>query len=216
MSRGLGDVYKRQPLTLFTVVALAPAAHASPVAPYGSRPMGRSYAGWTREVGQFYLGDASNPLIAGLNGDCGQLRDGVFMMAAPIDLNVQFDCAVPTGTWIVFSPTGFFATKGIDGTTDAELEAAAKVGFETSVNWLKIDGVNIPLRDIDTGAYNVSSQSGSFYDAILGVGTGPIRTVLIANVVAIHPLTPGDHTIQSAVTFVNDGAFSATYHIHVG
>jgi hypothetical protein len=204
------------PLTLFTVMAFTPAANAGPVAPYTSHPMGQSYADWTRAIGQFYLGDASNPLVAGLNGDCGQLRDGVFMMAAPIDLNLVFDCDIPTGTWIVFSPTGFFATKGIDGTTDAELEAAAQAGFETSVNWLKVDGVNVPLRDIDTGAYDVRSESGSFYDTILGAGTGSIRLVLIANVVAIHPLTPGDHTIQSAVNFVNDGAFSATYHVHVG
>ena len=204
------------PLILFTAMAFAPAANAGPVAPYNAHPRGHSYADWTRAIGQFYLGDASNPLIAGLNGDCGQLRDGVFMMAAPVDLNLVFDCDVPTGTWIVFSPTGFFATKGIDGTTDAQLEAAARAGLERSVNWLKVDGVNIPLVDIDTGAYNVRSQSGSFYDAILGVGTGPIRTVLIADVVLIHPLTPGDHTIQSAVTFVNDGAFSATYHVHVG
>ena len=30
----------------------------------------------------------------------------------------------------------------------------------------------------------------------VGVGTGPIRTALRANVVFLHPLTPGDHAIK--------------------
>jgi hypothetical protein len=197
-------------------MASAPAANATPVVPYNAHPMGRSYVDWTRAVGQFYLGDASNPLIAGLGGDCGQLRNGVFMMVGPIDLNAQFDCDVPAGTWIVFSHAGFFATKDIDGTTDAQLEAVARSGFNPSTNWLKLDGANVPLQEFETGAYNVHSQSGSFYDTILGVGTGPIRTALVADVVAIHPLTPGNHTIQAAVNFIGDGNFSGTYHIHVG
>jgi hypothetical protein len=79
-----------------------------------------------------------------------------------------------------------------------------------------LDGANIPLKEISTGAYDVISQKGSFYDTVMDLGTGPIRTALVANVVAIHPLTPGDHTIEAAVIFIGDGAFSATYHIHVG
>jgi hypothetical protein len=205
-------------LVLLVVVlfAAAPAASASPVAPYQAHPAGRSYADWTKAVGQFYLGDASNPLFAGLGGDCGQLRDGVFMMVGPIELNAEFDCDVPAGTWIVFSPAGFFATRGVDADTDAELEAIARAGFKTSVDELTIDGKDIPLQVFDTGVFDVMSQKGSFYDTVLGVGTGPIGTALLANVVAIHPLTPGEHTIEAAASFVGDGEFSGTYHIHVG
>jgi hypothetical protein len=204
------------PLMLLAVMASAPAANATPVSPYNAHPMGRSYPDWTRAVGQFYLGDASNPLIAGLSGDCGGVRNGVFMLVGPIDVNAEFDCNVPAGMWIVFSHAGFFATKDIDGTTDAQLEAVASAGFNPSTNWLKIDGANVPLQEFETGAYNVISQPGSFYDTILGAGTGPIRTALVADVVAIRPLTPGDHTIQAAVNFIGDGDFSGTYHIHVG
>jgi hypothetical protein len=204
------------PLLLVVPFLAAPAANAKPVAPYQAHPMGRSYTDWTKAVGQFYLGDASNPLIAGLGGDCGQLRNGVFMMVGPIELNAEFDCDVPTGTWIVLSHAGFFGTKGVDGETDAQIEAAAANGFKTSTNHLTLDGANIPLKEISTGAYDVISQKGSFYDTVMDLGTGPIRTALVANVVAIHPLTPGDHTIEAAVTFIGDGAFSATYHIHVG
>jgi hypothetical protein len=204
------------PLLLTMVMATAPAAHASPVSPYTARPMGHSYPDWLRMVGQYYLGDASNPLFAGLGGDCGQVRDGVFWMAAPIDVNLEFDCDVPVGTWVVLSPAAYFSTEGIDGTTDAELQAAVVKGFAPSTDWLTLDGRDVPLKTLDTGAFDVVSEPGSFYDAILGVGTGPVRSALRGNVVVIHPLTPGDHTIESAVSFVGDGAFSATYHIHVG
>ncbi len=203
--------------TLLIFASTSTAAHASAVAPYNSHPRGYSYETWTRMVGQFYLGDSSNPLIAGLGGECGQLSNGVFMLAGPIALDAEFDCNVPTGTWIVLSHAGWFSTGGIDGDTDAELEDAAVAGFDTSVNWLTLDGTDVALTPIDTGAYDVISEPGSFYDTIYEIGTGPIRTALRANVVVIHPLTPGEHVIEAAVTFVGGGGdFSATYTLHVG
>jgi hypothetical protein len=202
-------------LTVGLVAGAAPAG-ASPVLSYNSRPLGISYTDWTKMVGQWFLGDASNPLIGALEGDCGELMDGVFFMAAPIDLGVELDCDVPVGTPIVLSHAGWFSTEGIDGETDEELEAAAIAGFVTSTNFLTLDGKALPLQPIDTGAYDVISEPGSFYDTIVGVGTGPIRTALRANVVFLHPLAPGDHVIEGAVSFVGDGEFSVTYHVHVG
>jgi hypothetical protein len=202
-------------LTIGLVAGAAPAS-AGAVLPYNSRPMGISYPGWTKMVGQWFLGDASNPLFGALDGDCGEVMDGVFFMAAPIDVGVELECDVPVGTAIVLSHAGWFSTEGIDGETDAELEAAAIGGFVTSLNSLTLDGKALPLQPIDTGAYDVISETGSFYDTILGVGTGPIRTALRANVVFLHPLPPGDHVIEGAVSFVGDGEFSVTYHVHVG
>jgi hypothetical protein len=201
---------------ILLLVLAAPAAEASPVAPYQAHPHGRSYADWTRAIGQFYLGDASNPLIAGLGGACGQVENGVFMMAAPVDLNLEFDCDVPAGMWIVFSNAGFFTTQGVDAQTDADLEALAAAGFHTSTDWLTLDGRNIPLKEFATGAYDVTAQSGSFYNAIYGLPVGTVRTALVADVLAIHPPTPGDHAIETAVDFIGDGSYSATYHLHVG
>ena len=155
------------------ILTSATAAGATPAAPYTAHPHGHSYQEWLRLVGQFYLGDASNPLFGALGGECGQLKDHVFYMAAPIDLGVELDCDVPTGTPIVVSPAGWFTTQGIDGDTDAELEAAADAGFVTSTDWLTLDGRSVPLETIRTGAFDVNSETGSFYDSILDVGTGP-------------------------------------------
>jgi len=200
-------------LTIGAVAGATPAS-AGPVLPYHSRPMGTSYVGWTKMVGQWFLGDASNPLFAALDGDCGKVMDGVFFMAAPIDVGVELDCDVPVGTAIVLSHAGFFASEDA-GQTDQELEDAAAAGFVTSTNELTLDGKTLPLQPIVTGAYDVISEPGSFYDAT-GAGTGSIRTALVANVVFLHPLTPGDHVIEGAVSFVGDGEFSATYNVHVG
>ena len=212
---------RRNVIVLTLVLALGLVAGASPVAagpvlPYNAHPHGHSYASWTRMVGQWFLGDASNPLFGALGGDCGEVMNGFFFMAAPIDVGVELDCDVPTGTPIVLSHAGWFSTEGIDGETDAELEAAAVAGFVTSANSLTLDGKALPLQPIDTGAYDVLSEPGSFYDTAVGVGTGPIRTALRANVVFLHPLTPGDHVIEAAVSFVGDGEFSVTYNVHVG
>jgi hypothetical protein len=157
-------------------------------------------------------------LFAGLDGECGQMIDGVFFMVAPIALDQEFQCDVPKGTPIVLSPAGWFATEGIDGDTDAELEQAADAGFVYSANSLSVDGTTIPLHTVNTGAYDVVSEPGSFYDQILELGTGPIRTVVVGDVVFIRPLTPGEHVIQAAVTFIpeSNGDYSATYHVHVG
>jgi hypothetical protein len=202
-------------LVVTLIGALAP-AQAGPAVPFQAHPRGHSYQEWMRLVGQFFLGDASNPLIAGLDGDCGELIDGVFFMAAPIDVGAEFECEVPVGTPIVLSHAGFFTTEGIDGNTDADLLAAAEAGFTYTSNSLSVDGKAIRLRTISAGVFDVVSEPGSFYDTIAGVGTGPVRTALIGNVVFLHPLPPGDHTIETEVTFTGSGgAFSATYQVHV-
>jgi hypothetical protein len=41
-------------------------------------------------------------------------------------------------------------------------------GFVTTSNSLKLDGRKLRLKPIDTGAYTIVSESGSFYDAIVG------------------------------------------------
>jgi hypothetical protein len=81
-----------------------------------------------------------------------------------------------------------------------------------------VDGTAVPLHTVSTGAFDVISEPGGFYDQILGVGTGSIRTVVTGDVVFIHPLSPGDHIIEAAIRFtpITGGDFSATYHVHVG
>jgi hypothetical protein len=68
----------------------------------------------------------------------------------------------------VLSHSGFFAIDGIDGDTDQELVAAASAGYVTLSSSLSLDGEAIPLRPLDTGAFDVTSEPGSFYDTRRG------------------------------------------------
>ena len=53
-------------VTAVILIGSVTPSYASAVVPYQSRPLGHTYQAWLRTVGQFYLGDASNPLFAGL------------------------------------------------------------------------------------------------------------------------------------------------------
>ena len=75
-------------VTAVILIGSGTPSYAAAVAPYQSRPHGQTYQAWLRTVGQFYLGDSSNPLIAGLDGDCGKLVEGVFILAASEELAI--------------------------------------------------------------------------------------------------------------------------------
>ncbi|MEP6757837.1 MAG: hypothetical protein ABJB55_01425 [Actinomycetota bacterium] len=77
----------------------APAAHAGTPMPARSRAFEQSHVDWAKAWSQWAFGGGSNPLIASLtDGDCGDVVGGVFFIAAPIDVGLEFDCAVPVGT----------------------------------------------------------------------------------------------------------------------
>jgi hypothetical protein len=202
-------------VTAIILIGSVTPSYGAAVSPYQSRPHGRTYQSWLRGVGQFFLGDASNPLFAGLEGECGQVVNGVFMMAAPIAEGVQLECEIPAGTPIVLSHAGQFAFRDA-GQADEELHAVVEELFEFTSNSLTLDGTALPLKTIDTGAFDVIAEPGSFYNAIIGLDPGPVRTVLRANVVFLHPLTVGDHVIEAKAFFTDGERYSATYLIHVG
>jgi hypothetical protein len=202
-------------VTAVILIGSGTPSYAAAVAPYQSRPHGQTYQAWLRTVGQFYLGDSSNPLIAGLDGDCGKLVEDVFILAAPIVEGAEFECEIPAGTPIVLSHAGQFAFRDA-GQTDEELQAIVEDLFELTSNSLTLDGTPLPLKAIDTGAYDVIAEPGSFYNAVIGLDPGPVRTALRANVVFLHPLSVGDHVIEAEASFTTGEMFSATYLLHVG
>ena len=120
------------------------------------------------------------------------------------------------GTPIVLSHAGQFAFRDA-GQTDEELQAIVEELFEFTSNSLTLDGTPLPLKTIDTGAYDVIAEPGSFYNAMIGPRSrAGSWTVLRANVVFLHPLKVGDHVIQAEALFTDGESFSATYLLHVG
>jgi hypothetical protein len=117
---------------------------------------------------------------------------------------------------IVFSHAAWFTWIPADGSTDAEIIAAAEAGFTPVTTWVRFDGDRVALHNktFNLGAFTVHSEPGSsFYDAS-GVGTGPIRTSITATVLTIAPGLCGRHVLRSAVDFDRPGeTFSGTYRI---
>ena len=122
---------------------------------------------------------------------------------------------MPVGVPLVISHAGFFTFKEADE-TDEELQASSDEAFETVVNTLTFDDQELPLITTSTGAFDVIADEGSFYDAIIGLGTGPVRNAVTGNFTIIRPLPPGDYTIEAEVEFTNGEHYSVTYHVHVG
>ncbi|MGZ8631695.1 MAG: hypothetical protein ACXWZF_12130 [Actinomycetota bacterium] len=178
----------------------------------------RTHQHRAREYSRWALGSSPSPLLASLEGPCGGVVGGRFFIAPPIAENLELWCDVPAGTPIVFSHAAWFTFIPADGSTDAEIIAAADAGFAPVSSWVTFDGDRVGTRGktYNLGAFTIHSKPGSFLDAI-EVGTGPIRTSLTATFLTIPPQRCGRHLLESAVDFgVPDEVFSGTYHITIG
>lgn len=199
---------------LFSLGALPGSAH--PGAHHGlgiyrpSVPLARTYTRWA-------LGASPSPLFGALEGACGAVMGNDFFIAPPIAEGIDVRCAVPRGKRIVFSHAAWFTFIPLDGTTDAEIIAAADAGFTPLTSWVRLDGHPVRLRgkSFNAGAFDVWSAPDSFLDQI-GAGTGSVRTSITGTFLVIPPLRCGHHLLRSAVDFGIEGqSFSGTYHIRV-
>lgn len=200
-------------LTALFVTALV-AAHAVADDDAGIHRTGlhraRTYTRWA-------LGESPSPLLASLEGDCGERVGGAFFIAPPIAENLELVCRVPQGLAIVFSHAAWFTSIPVDGSTDAEIIAAAEAGFAPVTSWVRFGGdrIGVRARTFNAGAFTVQSEPGSFYD-VIGAGTGPIRTSITGTFLTIPPGLCGRHVMRSAVDFGLPGqVFSGTYRIRV-
>lgn len=100
----------------------------------------------------------------------------------------------------------------------ANFETVAEERFANSESVVPLDGRSIPLTTTSTGAFDVESEPGSAYDAIIGLGTGPIRTAVVGQYTLLHPLRPGEHEIYGRVDLAPGGGprLDVTYNVHVG
>lgn len=172
-----------------------------------------------RSLARWALGESPSPLLSAFEGDCGDRVGNAFFLAPPIGQDMELRCRVPLDTAIVFSHAAWFTTIPADGSTDAEIIAAANDGFDPVSSWVTFDGDRVGLsgKTFNLGAFTVWSEPGSFYDEI-GLGTGGVRTSLTGTVMTLPPQDAcGRHVIKAAVDFgVPDEVFSVTYRIRIG
>ncbi len=172
-----------------------------------------------RSLARWALGEGPSPLLMAFEGDCGDRVGNAFFLAPPIGQDMELRCRVPLDTAIVFSHAAWFTTIPADGSTDAQIIAAANAGFDPVSSWVTFDGERVGLsgKTFNLGAFTVWSEKGSFYDEI-GLGTGGVRTSLTGTIMTLPPQDEcGRHVIKTAVDFgVPDEVFSVTYRIRIG
>jgi hypothetical protein len=200
-------------IACFMVVSVAP-SHAGADAD----DLHRTALHRTRTFTRWALGSSPSPLLEALEGDCGSVVGNAFFIAPPIAEGLDLRCRVPRGKAIVFSHAAWFTSVPADGSTDAQIIAAANAGFAPVRSRVTFDGHRVGLsgKTFNAGAFDVRSFKGSFYDAI-GLGTGVIRTSITGTFMTLPPQRCGRHVFKSAVDFGVPGeVFSGTYRIRIG
>ena len=198
---------------------MAASTLASPMAqaktdtlPGQSHAFGNSRAEWSKAYVQWDVGSSTNPVS---NGVCGEEIDGVFFLVTTIEPAAKVQCDIPAGTPILINHAATYVWAPDDGSTDAELTAAARDNFGHPESSLMVDGRPVRLTTTATGGFDVISEPGSSYDVDFGLGTGVIRTAAFGQFTLLHPLTPGQHRIVGNVDFGPAGEFGITYTLDV-
>ncbi|MBX9579434.1 MAG: PEP-CTERM sorting domain-containing protein [Gemmataceae bacterium] len=228
MGRVIGSGWVRAVAVLAVLAVAAPAGRADIIPPGGSY-LGYSYNDlevlWWQTILTIPVGPGGDhPFLTGepVAGPPGILfLTGTAAGSPAIDLTISADTAlflaVANAEASAIEPPPFF------GATEAERRAAANAFVDASSGrFAEIDGVSVP----DLDAYRTDSPEFLFGPlpadnlfAFFGlpgpVGyTGP--SVAAGYWLLLTPLSPGEHTISSGVTFgLPPGEFATTYNIRV-
>jgi hypothetical protein len=206
-------------LVLVPVSASATSAALPPDTP---RPLGQSMVQWQRTYLQWVLGSSDAPPVTNV---CGATIGKVYFVAPPTSPSGVRHCDVPLGKMIITSPAGAFSEIPTFGSTDAEIVADANVTFSfLDDSGATLDGASLRLgAGVSAGAYDVRVEAGSFYD-VVNEGTPDdwapgdiVRVASTAQMVAIPPLTPGQHELELEASFFDGaGSLNETMVLHVG
>ena len=208
-----------------TVMCTALPAHAQGLPPK-ARVHGHSLLEWQQMYIDWLTTSSSNVLF---NGGCGEVVDGVYFPPAATQPGAEATCDVPTGTFVLASPAGTFSEIPTYGRTDAAILADAETTWSLLVSdALTVDGKSVPVTEEGATVHEVGPvEEGSFYDLVCE-GTSPpcvrdfdpgemIRLASIADVVLLHPMSPGTHVIHETANFtIFPDPVDITITLHVG
>jgi hypothetical protein len=140
------------------------------------------------------LGSSTNPLFNPTF--CGEMVGDVFFLNAAGEPNVEADCEVPAGTWLVGSPGGSLGLPDDATPTDAEILAARDadfVGVTDASATLDGKALDVESGFAKTGVYTVPVEAGSFIKELYPAfeHLDEARVASAAWMVRIPPLTPG-------------------------
>jgi hypothetical protein len=212
-------------LSILLLLGVSMPAGAEAV-PRQAHARGHSVVEWQRLFIDWLTTSSDNVLV---NGGCGDIVDGVYFLPVASGPDSRAECHVPAGTWLLASPTGGFSEIPTWGADDdavlADLRGSmSQLIFATTT----VDGHDLSGSVMEAGVYDVGPvESGSFFDleceelpAPCSVDFQPGETVRLASaaeVLMLHPLPPGTHTIvmRAQFTFTPD-PIEIVVTLHVG
>ena len=205
-----------------TMAAALAAAPARGTLPPASSSHGATYGEWAARWWQWALSAPApvNPLADTTGEDCAVGQTGrVWFLAGTLGSGtVVRTCTVPTGS-ALFVPvlnSAFIATEPEETEDLAHQQVTDRVNsYDTSLLSVTIDGRS--LRDLSayrahSPTFHVTLPDGNLFG--LPPGTyGPAATD--GYWVMLHPLPPGEHTVEIRGVFPNGGVLDVTYHLAV-
>ena len=212
-------------LVLLVAAATPASAKGGRISP-NSRPLGHSMVEWQRMYIDWFTTSSTNPLFSGA---CGEIVAGAYFLPPSTGPDVRLGCDVPVGVPVVVSPFGLFSEIPTFGATDAAVLADARSGYgQLLSSSLTVDGAEVSLDGAfhEAGVYDVGPvEAGSFYDLICEDLTPPcvvdfapgdtVRLASLAEVLVLHPFTPGTHTVVEFAEFTFSGPLMLTTELHV-
>ena len=212
-------------LILLVVAAMPAWAGAGRISPNG-RPRGHSLVEWQRMYVEWLTTSSTNPLFTGA---CGEVVAGAYFLPASTGPDVRLECDVPVGVPVVVTPSGAFSEIPTYGADDAAVLADARATYAQLLSSsVTVDGAEVSLDGVfrDAGVYDVGPvEAGSFYDVLCEDLTPPcvvdfapgdtVRLASLAEVLILHPLTPGTHTVVLFDEFTFSGPLLLTAELHV-
>jgi len=208
-----------------TVLSVASPAQAQGL-PSGAHVHGHSLLEWEQMYIDWLTTSSSNVLF---NGGCGEIVDGVYFPPAATQPGAEATCDIPTGTFVLASPAGTFSEIPTYGRTDAAILADARTTWSLLVSdAVTVDGKPVLVTEEGTTVHEVGPvEEGSFYDLVCE-GTSPpcvrdfepgeiVRLASVADVVLLHPMSPGTHVIHETADFtIFPEPVDITITLHVG
>jgi hypothetical protein len=211
---------------LLLVVAATPAsARAGRISPNG-RPLGHDTVAWQRMYIEWLGTSATNPLFT---GSCGEIVAGAYFLPPATRPDERLECDMPVGVPVVVSPSGVFSEIPTFGADDAAVLADARSGYgQLLSSSITADGAEVSLDGAfrEAGVYDVGPvEAGSFFDLVCEDLTPPcvvdfapgdtVRLASLAEVLVLHPLTPGTHVIVNSGEFTFSGPLMLTAELRV-
>ena len=177
--------------------------------------MQQSWAAW-------FLGSASGNDLHIPDDSCGELVDGLFLLAPGITgPSVERTCHIPSGVQLVIAYVGGFSNTPTDGNKDTKLFSAALGYFQGVVpNSVKafVDAALVPKGPstcIDP--FEMTAEKGSFL-AEIDKQVAPndsVRVAICGQFYVLEPLSAGQHTLSFEGKFKGQEPGALTLNVTV-